>query len=177
MWKCTFGAYRERESSYLNAQTHSRVMDLSFRFKNHWLLHDMKRKGRKRIFGHVLPTKNQISLRVRAGWSESSLSPRRNSASLTIQNTPSKDSDQTAQMHRLIWIFVGRTCRRYIFWRCGFNIVEYIDVYMYQGSCCCVKCIISSIVNPLWRRASGLLCFFFGGGGGGGGSVACALSV
>ena len=39
-------------------------------------------------------------------------------ASLTIQNTSSKDSDQTARMRRLIWIFAGRTlsARRSVFW-------------------------------------------------------------
>ena len=31
-------------------------------------------------------------------------------ASLAIQNEPSEDSDLTARMRRLIWIFAGRTC-------------------------------------------------------------------
>ena len=34
----------------------------------------MSRNVRKRTFWHVLPTKIQISLRIRAVWSESSLS-------------------------------------------------------------------------------------------------------
>ena len=38
------------------------------------------------------------------------LSAWRNFASLAIQNAPSEDSDQTARMCRLIWIFAGRTC-------------------------------------------------------------------
>ena len=78
------------------------------------------------------PAKTQISLRIRAVWSESSLSAwkkkkkkknykkkkkKNNLASLAIENAPSEDSDQTARMRRLIWIFVGRTCRRYVFWR------------------------------------------------------------
>ena len=41
---------------------------------------------------------------------QSSLSAWRNFASLAIQNPPSEDSDQTAQMRRLIWIFSVRTC-------------------------------------------------------------------
>ena len=32
-------------------------------------------------------------------------------SSLSIQNAPSDDSDQTAQMHRLNWIFPGCTCQ------------------------------------------------------------------
>ena len=65
---------------------------------------------RNRTFWHVCPTKTQISLRIRAVWSESSLSTWRNSVSLDIKNVPSQDYDQTARTRRLIWIFVGRTC-------------------------------------------------------------------
>ena len=64
----------------------------------------------KRAFWHVRRTKTQISLRIRTVRSESSLSAWRNLASLAIQNAPSEDSDQTARMRRLIWIFAGRTC-------------------------------------------------------------------
>ena len=67
------------------------------------------------------PTKTQIRLRMCVIWSESSLSAWRNFASLTIQNAPIEDSDQTARMRRLIWILAGRICpnRRYIFFRWG----------------------------------------------------------
>ena len=58
------------------------------------------------------PSKTQISLRICAVWSKSSLSAWRNIASLAIQDAPSEDSDQTARMRRLIWIFVGRTCTK-----------------------------------------------------------------
>ena len=34
---------------------------------------------------------------------------------LAIQNVPSEDSDQTARMRRLIWIFAGRTCTKIFF--------------------------------------------------------------
>ena len=37
-------------------------------------------------------------------------------ASLAIQNAPSEDSDQTARMRRLIWIFAGRTWPKVFFW-------------------------------------------------------------
>ena len=43
------------------------------------------------------PTKTQISLRIRAVWSNSSLSAWRNFASLASQNVPGEGSDQTAQ--------------------------------------------------------------------------------
>ena len=43
------------------------------------------------------PTMTQISLRVRAGWFESSLDAWRNFASLAIQNAPSVESELTAQ--------------------------------------------------------------------------------
>ena len=56
-----------------------------------------------------------------ADWSESSLSAWRNFASLAIQNAPSEDSDQTARMRRLIWIFAGRTCPTVRFLTLRFN--------------------------------------------------------
>ena len=34
---------------------------------------------------------------------------------LCIQNAPNKDSDQTARMRRLIWIFAGRRCPKVTF--------------------------------------------------------------
>ena len=37
------------------------------------LKNKMQRNVRERTFGHVRPAKIQISLRIRAGWSESSL--------------------------------------------------------------------------------------------------------
>ena len=67
----------------------------------------MSRNIKKRTFGHVRPAKVQISLHIHAVISESSLTAWRNDASLDIQNTPSEESDQTAWMHRLIWVFVG----------------------------------------------------------------------
>ena len=61
--------------------------------------------------------------------SESSLSAWRKFASLPIQNASSEDSDQTAQMHRLIWICAERTCPkvqfltlRLTFWRSAIKL-------------------------------------------------------
>ena len=67
-------------------------------------------KRQKQIFWFARPTKTQISLRIRAVWSESLLFAWRKFASLGIQNALSEDSDQTARMRRLIWIFAVRTC-------------------------------------------------------------------
>ena len=64
---------------------------------------------------HVRPKKTQITIGIRAVWSESLLFAGRNAASLGIQNASSEDSDQTARMRRLIWIFAGRTYREVCF--------------------------------------------------------------
>ena len=58
---------------------------------------------------HVRPAKTQTSLGVRPVWSESSLSAWRKLQSLATHWAHSKDSDQTGQMPRLIWVFAGRT--------------------------------------------------------------------
>ena len=69
----------------------------------------MNRNTGKHIFWHVRPTKPQISLRICAVWSESSSSAWRNFASWAIQNARSVDSDQTARLRGLIWIFARCT--------------------------------------------------------------------
>ena len=58
---------------------------------------------------HVCPAKTQISLGIRTVWSESSLSAWRMLWSLATCWAHSKDSDQTGQMPRLIWVFPGCT--------------------------------------------------------------------
>ena len=45
-----------------------------------------------------------------AGWSESSLSGCRGYGSLAAHRVTCEDSDQTAWMRRLIWVFTGRIC-------------------------------------------------------------------
>ena len=57
----------------------------------------------------VRPTKTQISLDIRPVWSESSLSAWRKLGPLATYWVHSEDSDQTARMPRLIWVFAGRT--------------------------------------------------------------------
>ena len=91
----------------------------------------MGRKERKCTFWHVHPTKTQIRLRIRAVWSESSLSAWRKIASLAIQNAPSDDSDQTVRMRRLIWIFAGQICKK-VLSRAVIYMFS-LNVYTYKG--------------------------------------------
>ena len=62
---------------------------------------------RKCTFGHVRPAKIQISLRIRAGWSESSLGAIWIAKDAKFLHADNEDSDQTARMCRSIWIFSG----------------------------------------------------------------------
>ena len=55
-------------------------------------------------------------------------------ASLSIQTTPSKDSDQNARVRRLICVFAGRTCTKV-----RFLILRFI--------CCCMSIFVSSFSN------------------------------
>ena len=63
-------------------------------------------------FRHVRPAKIQISLRIRAVWSESSLGVFWISKDAKFLHADNEDSDQTARVCRLIWFFVERTCQK-----------------------------------------------------------------
>ena len=108
---------------------------------------------------HVRPTTTQISLRIHAVWLESSLSARRNFASLAIRNAPSEDSDQTARMRRLIWIFAGRTHPKVRFLTFGLvNMNNLIQSNVecaqltgrWQKSFRFVNLVATSIQMPIW---------------------------
>ena len=58
----------------------------------------------------VCPAKTQVSLGIRPVWSESSLCAQWVAKDPSFLHADSKDSDQTGQMPRLIWVFAGRTC-------------------------------------------------------------------
>ena len=58
----------------------------------------------------VCPGKTQISLGMRPVWSESSLCAHWVAKDPSFLYADSKDSDQTGQVPRLIWVFPGRTC-------------------------------------------------------------------
>ena len=65
----------------------------------------MSRNVKKRTFRHVRPVKihSRILIRIFTG---------RISDSQWCNNADSEDSDQTARMRRLIWVFVGRTYQK-----------------------------------------------------------------
>ena len=54
--------------------------------------------------------KTQISLGICPVWSESSLYTQWVAKGPSFLHADSKDSNQTGQMPRLIWVFAGRTC-------------------------------------------------------------------
>ena len=57
----------------------------------------------------VCPAKTQISLGIRPVWSDSSLCAIWVAKDPSFLHADSEDSDQTGQMPRLIWVFVGCT--------------------------------------------------------------------
>ena len=63
----------------------------------------------KRTFEQVHQAKIQISLRIRAIWSESSLNVFWIAIGARFLHVDNEASGQTARMRRLIWVFVGRT--------------------------------------------------------------------
>ena len=63
----------------------------------------------KPIEWYVRPAKTQISLGIRPFWSESSFCAQWVAKDQTFLQADSEDSDQIGRMHRLIWVFAGRT--------------------------------------------------------------------
>ena len=61
------------------------------------------------------PAKTQISLGIHPVWSQSLLCTQWAAKDPRLLHADGKDSDQTGQMTRLIWIFTGRTS---FFWFC-----------------------------------------------------------
>ena len=74
----------------------------------------------KRTFGDVRPAKIQISLRIRADWSESSLGAFWIAMDAKFLHADNEDSDQTA------W---NRTCQKVHFPRCGSYVHHFRNVY------------------------------------------------
>ena len=80
---------------------------------------------KNRNFDHVRLAKIQISLRIRAVWSESSLDAFCIAKDANFLHADNEDSNQTARMRRLIGVFVGCTCQKVNFRSCGSNIRWY----------------------------------------------------
>ena len=93
------------------------------------------------MYNYLENCNNKISRNVRKRTNEdsnqpahASLSTWSNFASVAFLDTPREDSDQTAQTRSLIWIFAGRTCPKYVFWRFGSN--EHNGHGYYHWWCC-----------------------------------------
>ena len=84
------------------------ILSASFRRITVWKIH-MSCIMRKPIKWHVCPAKTLICLGICSGWSESSLSARRNLGSLATHWAHTEDSEQTRQVPTSIWVFAGRT--------------------------------------------------------------------
>ena len=78
---------------------------------------------RNRTCRHVRPGKTQISLCILTVWSESSLGAFWIVKDAKSHHADIEDSDQTALMRRLIWVFVGRTCEKVDFLTFRFYLV------------------------------------------------------
>ena len=69
-----------------------------------------KEKKKKKKNVDLRSAKIQISLRIRAVWSESSLGAFWIAKDAMFLYADNEDSDKTARMRRLIWVFAGHTC-------------------------------------------------------------------
>ena len=65
--------------------------------------------------GHDWPAKIQISLHTCTVWSESSLGAFWIVKDTKFLHAGNKYSEQTAQMYRLVWVYIGRTCQKLCF--------------------------------------------------------------
>ena len=97
----------------------------------------------------VRPAKTQISPGICPVWSESSLCVQWAAKDLRFLHADGEDSDQTGRMHRLIWVFAGRTfillvlsCRGsngFVFWKrfthynFSFSIPFFTDIVFRQN--------------------------------------------
>ena len=77
----------------------------------------------------VRPAKTQISLGSHPVWSESSLCAQWVAKNPSFLHAPSKDSDQTGRMPRLIWGFAWSTCHFV-----GF-VMRWLNVSLLQWIC------------------------------------------
>ena len=69
----------------------------------------------KRTFENVRPAKIQISLRICAIWSESSLAAVWVANDAKCRHAENEDSDQTGRMRRLSWVSIRRTWQKFRF--------------------------------------------------------------
>ena len=102
------------------------------RFFSNDTYHNMSHYVRKSTLGYAHPTNIQISLCIRAVWSESSLCVFWIAKDAKLLHGVNKISDQTARMRRLIWVFAGHKCQnRYVF-SCCCSCVNCMKCYPFQ---------------------------------------------
>ena len=91
-----------------------------------------RRTVSKRTFWHVRLTKTQISLRIRTVWSVFAVRMKKlcNLSDFALQNAPSDDSNQTAQIRSLIGIFAGRTYSKVRFLSSRCSLFAKSSIYM-----------------------------------------------
>ena len=82
------------------------------------VLHIWSSTSEKRAIWHMRPVKIQISLRIRAVWSEFSLGAFWIAKVAKFLHADNENSDQTAR----IWVVVGAHVRRYAFSCCGIQV-------------------------------------------------------
>ena len=113
----------------------------------------MSRNDRKRTSAHERQVKIQISLRIRAVWSESSPGAFRIVKSAKFLHADNEDSDRSARMGRLIWVFIGRICPqvRFLALRFRFCIPQCIPL-------CPSYVILSQLLSPDIRFSSWYTC-------------------
>ena len=103
----------------------------------------------------VRQAKTRISLGIRPVWSESSMCAQWVAKDPSFLHAVSENSDQTGRMHRLIWIFAGRTSILLVLSRGGSFVVVYLWSPDFQGlimsDFLSFQCIVCS-----WRFSTGL---------------------
>ena len=98
-----------------HSETISKYKNLSYSNKPIW--QDFKMATQRHLSRHmtkptkwyVLPAKTQMSLGFHPVWSEPSLCAQWVAKDPSFLHADSKDSDQTGQIPRLIWVFAGHT--------------------------------------------------------------------
>ena len=101
-------------------------------------------------FGDMRPAKIQLSLRIRAVWTESSLGAVWITKHAKFLHTDKEDSGLTVKMCRLIWVCVSRTCT--------FSHVAAIMIFielLILTTCCMFTAMTSSIqILVILKRGS-----------------------
>ena len=111
----------------------------------------MSRRMTKPAIWPVHPVKTQISLGTHPVWSESSLSAWRNIGPLTTYWVPSKDSDQTGRMPRLIWVVSGRTGHFFLFFHAAAHKIN--NSLQQQRYLACVDGLRMDVSRLVWSNA------------------------